>query len=172
MCVCLVTQSCPTLCNPMDCSPPGSSVHGIFCKITGVGCHFLLQGNLPDPGAESGSPALQADSLLSEPPGKPISLFDSPPFLNLTHESCPSAPLLWVTAPVCASVSHSGLQSALPMSLSLCSLPHVRLCRGRSCISDLLPLDFPPWKGQIICWGAPAAGKCLHPKCLWLLSVG
>ena len=26
----LVSQSCPTLCNPMDCSPPGSSVHGIF----------------------------------------------------------------------------------------------------------------------------------------------
>ena len=26
----LVTQSCPTLCNPMDCSPPGSSVHGIL----------------------------------------------------------------------------------------------------------------------------------------------
>ena len=25
-----VTQSCPTLCNPMDCSPPGSSIHGIF----------------------------------------------------------------------------------------------------------------------------------------------
>ena len=25
-----VTQSCPTLCDPMDCSPPGSSVHGIF----------------------------------------------------------------------------------------------------------------------------------------------
>ena len=29
MCV-LVTQSCPTLCDPMDCSPPGSSVHGIL----------------------------------------------------------------------------------------------------------------------------------------------
>ena len=28
--VCLVTQSCPTLCDPLDCSPPGSSVHGIF----------------------------------------------------------------------------------------------------------------------------------------------
>ena len=28
--LCLVTQSCPTLCNPMDCSPPGSSVHGIL----------------------------------------------------------------------------------------------------------------------------------------------
>ena len=31
VCVCvLVTQSCPTLCDPMDCSPPSSSVHGIF----------------------------------------------------------------------------------------------------------------------------------------------
>ena len=41
----LVTQSCPTLCDPMDCSPPGSSVHGGSPgKNTGVGCHFLLQG--------------------------------------------------------------------------------------------------------------------------------
>ena len=38
-------QSCPTLCNPMDYSLPGSSVRGIFSgKNTGVGCHFLLQG--------------------------------------------------------------------------------------------------------------------------------
>ena len=36
--------------NPWTCSPPSSSVHGIlFGKITGVGCHFLLQGDLPDP---------------------------------------------------------------------------------------------------------------------------
>ena len=28
-CIVLIAQSCPTLCNPMDCSPPGSSVHGI-----------------------------------------------------------------------------------------------------------------------------------------------
>ena len=41
--MCLVVQSCPTFCNPVDCSPPGSSVHGIF-QNTGVGCHFLLQG--------------------------------------------------------------------------------------------------------------------------------
>ena len=33
---------------------------------------FLLQGDLSDPGIEPGSPALQADSLPSEPPGKPI----------------------------------------------------------------------------------------------------
>ena len=37
-----------------------------------MGCHFLLQGNLHDPGIKSGSPALQADSLLSEPLGKII----------------------------------------------------------------------------------------------------
>ena len=43
--MCLVTQSCPTLCDPMDCSPPGSSVHGDSPgKNTGVGCHTLLQG--------------------------------------------------------------------------------------------------------------------------------
>ena len=30
VCACLVAQSCPTLCSPMDCSPPGSFVHGIF----------------------------------------------------------------------------------------------------------------------------------------------
>ena len=35
-----------------------------------MGCHFLLQGGLPNPGIELESPALQADSLLSEPPGK------------------------------------------------------------------------------------------------------
>ena len=46
--VCLVAQSCLTLCNPMDCSPPGSSVHGHSPgKNTGVGCHFLLRGIFP-----------------------------------------------------------------------------------------------------------------------------
>ena len=39
-----VAQSCPTLCDPMNCSPPGSSVHGIFLGgNTGVGCLFFLQ---------------------------------------------------------------------------------------------------------------------------------
>ena len=35
-------QSCPTLCNPIDSSPPGSSVPGILHTRT-LGCHFLLQ---------------------------------------------------------------------------------------------------------------------------------
>ena len=41
-------------------------------KNIGVGCHFLLQGNLPDPGIEPRSLTLQADALTSEPPGKPL----------------------------------------------------------------------------------------------------
>ena len=69
--VCLVAQSCPTLCNPMDCSLPGSSVHEDFPgKKTGVGCHVFLQEDLPNPGIEPRSPALQVDSLPSEPLGK------------------------------------------------------------------------------------------------------
>ena len=127
---CLVVQSCPTLCNPMDWSPPGSTVHGDSQgKNTGVGYHALFQGivptqelnpslphcrhilyclshqvslknlffvtsvtsvhrilqaripewvavpspgGLPNPRIEPRSPALQADSLQSEPPGKPV----------------------------------------------------------------------------------------------------
>ena len=46
--LCLVAQSCLTLCNPMDYSPPGSSVHGDSPgKNTGVGCHALLQDTFP-----------------------------------------------------------------------------------------------------------------------------
>ena len=41
------TLSCPALCNPMDCSPPSSSVHRLPGKNTGMGCHFLLQGIFP-----------------------------------------------------------------------------------------------------------------------------
>ena len=50
-------------------NPPG--------KNTRVGCHLLFPslGDLPDPGIEPMSPVLQADSLLSEPPGKPLLMF-------------------------------------------------------------------------------------------------
>ena len=41
---CLHAQLCPILCNPMDNSPPDSSVHGIFQARTRVGCYFLVQG--------------------------------------------------------------------------------------------------------------------------------
>ena len=103
-----VTQLSLTLCDPMDCSLPGSSVHRI--RHIGVGSHSLLQGIFPtqgsnaglphcrwilhhlshqgssrilewvaypfsrgssDPEIKPGSPALEADSLPAELPGKP-----------------------------------------------------------------------------------------------------
>ena len=68
-------QLCPTLFDPMDCSPPGSSIHGNSPgKNTGVGCHALLQGIFPT--KESNLSLLhllhwQAGSLPLVPLGKP-----------------------------------------------------------------------------------------------------
>ena len=48
VCVCFVIMSCPTLCDPMDYSPPGASVHRDSPdENTGVGCHALLQAIFP-----------------------------------------------------------------------------------------------------------------------------
>ena len=55
--LCLVDHPCPILCDPMDCSPPGSFVHGDSPgKNTGVGCQVLLQGIFPAQGLNSGLP--------------------------------------------------------------------------------------------------------------------
>ena len=70
----LIAQSCLTLYNPMDCSPPGSSVHRILQERILEWVVIPSLGALPDPGIELRSPALQADPLLSEPPGKPRKL--------------------------------------------------------------------------------------------------
>ena len=76
----LVTLSCLTLCNRLDCSLLGSFVlefsrqEEYWSRLP-----FPSPGDLPNPGIKSRSPALQADSLPSEPPGKPfISLYFSP----------------------------------------------------------------------------------------------
>ena len=53
--LCLVSQSCSILCDPMDCSPLGSSVYRDYPgKDTGVGCHALLQGLFPIQGSNPG----------------------------------------------------------------------------------------------------------------------
>ena len=62
-CCCLFTLSCPTLCNPMDCSPPGSSIHGILQAriLEWVAISFSRGSSWPWNWTQS--PALQADSL-------------------------------------------------------------------------------------------------------------
>ena len=62
----LVTQLCPTLCDPMDCSPPVSSVMRFSRQGYWSTLPFPSPGDLPNPGIEPRSPTLQADSLLTE----------------------------------------------------------------------------------------------------------
>ena len=61
-----VAQSCPTLCDPMDCT-----VHGILQARILEWIAFLFSRDIPNPGIEPRSPALQVDSLPTEPQGKP-----------------------------------------------------------------------------------------------------
>ena len=65
----LITQSCLTLWDPMDCTPPGSSVHGIPQAriLEWVAIPFSIRSFWP--GIEPDSPTFQADSLRSEPSG-------------------------------------------------------------------------------------------------------
>ena len=81
VCVCVysVAQSCPTLCDPVDCSLPGSFVHGIFQAriLEWVAISFSRASSplrdFPHPGTElvsPMSPALHADSLATESLGK------------------------------------------------------------------------------------------------------
>ena len=67
--LCLAAQSCLTLCNPIDCNLPGTSVHGILQART-LECVFVPSRGSPQPRDEPRCPMLQADSLPSEPPEK------------------------------------------------------------------------------------------------------
>ena len=89
----LVAQPCPALGNLMDCSPPGSSVHGISQVRILEWVAIPSPGDLPDPGIEPWFPALQADSLPSEPPGKPLWIhWLSRYFLSMSNSFSPWDP--------------------------------------------------------------------------------
>ena len=83
---CLVTQSWPVLCDPKDCSPPGSSVHEDSPgKNTGVGSHSFLQGIFPTRVSNPGLPHCRQilDSLSHQ--GRPKS--DSLPYCKWAESS-------------------------------------------------------------------------------------
>ena len=74
LCCCyLVIKSCPTLLQPMDCSSPGSSVHGILQARILAWVPFPSPGDLSHAGIEPESPALQADYLPLSYQGSPVS---------------------------------------------------------------------------------------------------
>ena len=75
----LVAQSCLNLCDPMDCSLPGSSVHRILQARILEWVAIPFSRDLPNPWMEHRSPTLQADSLLFE-------LLRNLPIPNLINE--------------------------------------------------------------------------------------
>ena len=72
ICACSVTQSCPPLRDPMECCPPGCSVHGILQARILQWVAMPFSRDLPDSGIEPRSPTLQIGFLPFELPGKPI----------------------------------------------------------------------------------------------------
>ena len=67
----LYVQSCQTLCDPHGAHEAPLSME-FSGKNTGVSCHFLLQGTLPEPGIEPASPTLASRCFTAAPPGKPF----------------------------------------------------------------------------------------------------
>ena len=72
-----LVQLCPTLCNPMDCSRPGSSVHGISRVIILEWVAITFCRGSSNPGIEPASPILAGGFFTTEPPGKPSKLIAS-----------------------------------------------------------------------------------------------
>ena len=68
----LVAQSCPALCDAMDCGPQAPLPMEFFRQEYWSGEPVPSPGDLPDPGIKLRSLVWQVDSLQSEPPGKPI----------------------------------------------------------------------------------------------------
>ena len=74
-CVCSVTKLCLTLGGPVDCSPPGSTVHGIskarILEWVAISC----SRDLPNPGIKPTSPAFTVVFFTTEPPRKPLDIW-------------------------------------------------------------------------------------------------
>ena len=110
-CVCLVAESCPTLCDSMDCSLPGSSVPGDSPgNNTGVGCHALLQGIFPTQGSNPHLLCLlqwQAGSSPLVPPGKSIEQAIAVYRFDIQQHTCINPKLLIYLSPSSSLVTIS-----------------------------------------------------------------
>ena len=121
---------------PMGCSLPGSSVHGVLQRRILEWVAILYPGDLCDPGIETGSPALQADSLPSEPLGKYTYSFSS--VQSLSHVPLFATP--WTVAHQ-ASLSITNSQSLLKFMSIEQVMPSNHLIHSHPLL--LLPSIFP-----------------------------
>ena len=99
----LVAQLCLTLCNTRDWSPPGSSVHGILQARILEWVAMLCSRGSSQPGIDPRFPALQEDSLPSEPPRKPYIYMAIYIYTHILNKSLLSD--MWFTNTFSQSVS-------------------------------------------------------------------
>ena len=131
----------PTHWDPLDCSPPGSSVHGIFQGEYWNGLPFPVPKDLPDPGIKPKSlmsPALASRFFTIAPPGTPNNNNQFSSVQSLSHVQLFATP--W-TASGQASLSITNSQSLLKLMCIKSVIPsnHLILCRPL-----LLPPSIPP----------------------------
>ena len=148
VCVFLVTQSCPTLYNPMECSPPGSSIHGTRQARIHSGLPFPTLGDPPRPGIEPTSPALAGEFFTTVPSVQfsrsVMSNSLRPRELQHTRPPCPS-PTPGVHSNSCPSSRwcHPAISSSVvPFSSCPQSLP----------ASGSFPMS------QLFAWGGQSTG--------------
>ena len=114
-----IIQLCPTLCDPMDYSSPGSSVHGILQAriLEWIVIPFSRGTSQPR------SPTLQADDIPSEPPGLPmcvcVCVCVSHLFKNFVYFGCFGS---WILLKLSSSCSRQGLLSSCGAWASHCSV--------------------------------------------------
>ena len=148
----------------MDCSPPGSSIHGILGKNTGVGCHFPFQGIFPTQGSDLHLLHRQADSLLPGHLGSPYEAWCAASMRSqrIRHD--------WATGQQQRCV---GLASA-----SLCVLPSLSTlshCVQTHCpVFISYPMPFlPQWSASLglVRLSSPSRFTLTHPSSTIGLSL-
>ena len=138
-----VTQSCPTLCNPIECSPPGSSVCGISQAIL-EWLPFPFPMDLPDPGIEAASLAWQADTFTWATWEAPLLYYEC--MCAQSFQSC-SALYDHMDCSLPGSSVHGILQArilgwaAMPCSREFSQLGDWTYVSCISCTADSLPLS-------------------------------
>ena len=125
----LVAQLCLTLCNPMDCSLPGSAVHGILQARILEWVAFPSLGDLPNPGIEPVSPvstALVGKFFTTVPPGKlwQMSRWGKLEIFQDCLKSFPGKTLRWAEAGTELTLSRPANQGVVSRIMALQSCPH------------------------------------------------
>ena len=120
----LVIQSCPTLCDPTDCSPQAFLSMGFFRQEYWSGLPFPSPRDLPNPGIQARSLALQADSLSTEPLGK---WEGGAPLIQGGRNSCALDPFvphtiyfIWLFICILYSILHNKWVNISKCSLEFC----------------------------------------------------